>query len=178
VLQEAYMRAYRGLSSFRGEASLPTWLTRITINEALASRRRARPAAALTTIDPVSDQDEDRMILFPVARAVADPETSAARADARRLLERAIDGLPEAFRVVFVLREIEQMSTDETASQLGIRPETVKTRLHRARRLLRKALGDTFADLATEAFPYRGARCSELRARVLQRLGLGVLEKT
>jgi RNA polymerase sigma-70 factor (ECF subfamily) len=89
-----------------------------------------------------------------------------------------VDELPEAFRLVFVLRDIEEMSTEETASQLGIRPETVKTRLHRARRLLRKALGDTFADLATEAFPYRGARCSELRARVLQRLGLPVLETT
>ena len=118
------------------------------------------------------------MILFPLVRAAADPEASAARADVRRVLEHAIDELPEPFRIVFVLREIEGMSIDETASQLGIRPETVKTRLHRARRLLRKALGDTFSAVTTETFPYRGERCRELRETVLKRLGFQVLEKT
>ena len=111
------------------------------------------------------------MILFPLVRAAADPEASAARADVRRLLEQAIDELPEGFRLVFVLREVEEMSIEETASYLGIRPETVKTRLYRARRLLRKALGDTFSSTVTEVFPYRGARCRKLRDTVLKRLG-------
>jgi RNA polymerase sigma-70 factor, ECF subfamily len=170
VLQESYMRAFTALPKFQGEASLATWLTRITLNEALGSLRRRRPAGGVTTLDSLTDQREDRMILFPLVRAAADPEASAARADVRRLLERAIDELPEGFRLVFVLREVEEMSVEETASYLGIRPETVKTRLYRARRLLRKALGETFSSVVNEAFPYKGARCSELRAAVLKRL--------
>ena len=93
------------------------------------------------------------MILFPVVRAAADPEASAARADVRRVLERAIDELPDGFRLVFVLRDIEEMSVEETASYLGIRPETVRTRLYRARRLLRKALGDTFSSVVGRDLP-------------------------
>ena len=171
VLQESYMHAFAALSKFRGEASLVTWLTRITLNAALGSVRKRRPTGALTTLDSISGQGEDPMILFPVVRAAADPEASAARADVRRVLERAIDELPDGFRLVFVLRDIEEMSVEETASYLGIRPETVRTRLYRARRLLRKALGDTFSSAVDETFPYEGARCDELRAAVLKRLG-------
>jgi RNA polymerase sigma-70 factor, ECF subfamily len=174
VLQEAYMRAYRGLSKFRREASLATWLTRITLNEALGTVRRRRPAEPFTTLDEIDNQSEDRTILFPLVRAAGDPEASAARADVRRVLEHAIDELPEAFRLVFVLREIEQLSVDETAGHLGIPPETVKTRLHRARRLLRKALGDTFSSVVTEAFPYQGAPCAQLRQAVLRRIGFAL----
>ncbi len=171
VLQESYMRAFAALSKFRGEASLATWLTRITLNEALSSVRKRRATDPLTTLDSITDQGEDHMILFPIVRAVADPEASAARADVRRVLEQAVDELPDAFRIVFVLREVQEMNVEETASYLGIRPETVKTRLYRARRLLRKALGDTFASVVNETFPYKGARCNELRASVLKRLG-------
>ena len=174
VLQEAYMRAFKSLSKFRGEASLATWLTRITLNEALGSLRRGRSAGQTTTLDSIADHGEDRMILFPIVRAAGDPETSSARADVRRILERAIDELPEAFRIVFVLREIEGLSVDETAGYLGIRPETVKTRLYRARRLLRTALGDTFSAVLTETFPFQGEPCRELRETVLKRVGLGL----
>jgi len=132
-----------------------------------------RPAGQSATLDSIADQREDRMILFPLVRAAADPETSAACADVRRILEHAIDALPEAFRIVFVLRELEDLSVDETASHLGIRPETVKTRLYRARRLLRKALGDTFSSVVNETFSYQGVRCDELREAVLKRLGFG-----
>jgi RNA polymerase sigma-70 factor, ECF subfamily len=161
VLQESYMHAFAALSKFRGEASLVTWLTRITLNAALGSVRKRRPTGGLKTPDSISGQGEDPMILFPVVRAAADPEASAARADVRRVLERAIDELPD----------IEEMSVEETASYLGIRPETVRTRLYRARRLLRKALGDTFSSVVDETFPYEGARCDDLRAAVLKRLG-------
>ena len=119
VLQEAYMRAYRGLLKFRGEASLAKWLTRITLTEALGAVRRRRPAEASTTLDEIDSQSEDRMILFPLVHAAGDPETSAARADVRRLLDQAIE-LPEAFRLVFVLRQVEQRGTKRRFYEWGI----------------------------------------------------------
>jgi RNA polymerase sigma-70 factor (ECF subfamily) len=172
ALQEAYMRAFTHLSSFRGQANLATWLTRITLNEARGSLRRRRPDVEIGALDSISDQGEFRVALFPAAHAEADPEAAAARAEMRRLLERAIDELPEAFRLVFVLRDVEELSTDETASALGLRPETVKTRLHRARRLLRDSLGETLSSAVTDAFPFEGVRCDELRRTVLRRLGV------
>jgi RNA polymerase sigma-70 factor (ECF subfamily) len=90
----------------------------------------------------------------------------------RRLLERAVDQLPDHFRVVFMLRDIEEMSVEETASHLSLRPETVKTRLHRARRLLREALNKTLASALTDVFPCAGARCARITDAVLERLGL------
>ena len=171
MLQESYLRAFEGLSKFRGEASLAPWLTRITVNEALGSVRKRRQTGAFTTLDSISAQREDHMLVYPLVRAAADPEASAARADVRRVLERAIDELPDAFRIVFVLRDVEEMTIEETADYLGIRPETVKTRLHRARRLLRKAIGDKLSSAVTETFPFEGARCAQLRKTVLIRLG-------
>ena len=101
-----------------------------------------------------------------------DPERSAARREIRRLLERAIDELPEPFRVVFVMRIIEEMSVEETASALELLPETVKTRLHRARRLLRQAVDQKLAAALTDTFPFAGARCEALAQAVLARLGI------
>jgi RNA polymerase sigma-70 factor (ECF subfamily) len=172
VLQDAYMHAFTRLSSFQGKASLATWLTRITLNKACGSLRRRRPAVELKVLDSITDQGVSRIVLLPTARAEANPEAAAARAEVRRVLERAIDELPEAFRLVFILRDVEGMSIEETASALGIRPETVKTRLHRARRRLREALGETLSSAVTDAFPFEGARCDELRQTVLTRLGL------
>jgi RNA polymerase sigma-70 factor (ECF subfamily) len=172
VVQEAYVRAFAGLGEFRGDARLSTWLTRIVINEALGRRRQRRPTIELKDIDGMNDQGESRVIFLPSARQDADPEAAAARAEVRRLLERAVDGLPEPFRVVFVLRDMEEMSVEETASQLGLRPETVKTRLHRARRLLRQALDRTLASALADAFPFAGARCARITEAVLQRLGI------
>ena len=101
------------------------------------------------------------------------PEKAAALSEIRGLVENAIDDLPEAFRLVFVMRDIEEMSIEETAAQLGIRAETVKTRLHRARRLLRGALEDSLAAALTElASRFGGTRCALTTATVLQRLGL------
>ena len=177
VLQEAYMRAFTHLSSFRGKAKLATWLTRITLNEARGSLRRRRPSVEIGILDSISDQGESRVVLFPASHVEADPEAAAARTEMRRVLERAIDALPEAFRLVFVLRDVEEMSTDETANALGLRPETVKTRLHRARRLLRDSLGETMSPTVTDAFPFEGARCAELRHSVLRRLGISVSER-
>jgi RNA polymerase sigma-70 factor (ECF subfamily) len=110
TVQEAYVRAFAHLGEFRGDARLSTWLTRIVINEALGRQRQRRPTVDLKDIDRINDQGEARVIVLPVARQDGDPEAAAARAEVRRLLERAVDGLPEPFRVVFVLRDIEEMS--------------------------------------------------------------------
>jgi RNA polymerase sigma-70 factor (ECF subfamily) len=172
VVQEAYVRAFTHLDGFRGEAQLSTWLTRIVLNEALGRLRRRRLTVGLKDIDAISDQGEARVIYLPSARQDSDPESAAARAEVRRLLERAVDQLPDHFRVVFMLRDIEEMSVEETASHLGLRPETVKTRLHRARRLLREALNKTLASALADVFPCAGARCTRITEAVLKRLGL------
>jgi len=172
VLQEAYVRAYAGLGGFRGEAALGTWLTRIVLNEAMGRLRRLRPTEELEAIDEALLSGDSRVIMFPGVNAPGDPESAAARAEIRRLLEGAIDDLPDAFRVVFVMRDIEEMSIDETAEHLGILPETVKTRLHRARRLLRTSLDAKLAPALRETFPFQGARCARITQSVLARVGL------
>jgi RNA polymerase sigma-70 factor, ECF subfamily len=168
VVQEAYLRAFSALSRFRGEASLATWLTRIALNEALGRKRKQRPTVDLAVLE--TEQDKGQIIRFPAMNPDSDPERDAAQHEIRRLLERAIDALPEAFRVVFVMRDVEEMSIEETASCLGIRPETVKTRLHRARRLLREALDQRLASALKDAFPFAGARCVRITDTVLTRM--------
>ena len=172
VVQETYVRAFTHLDGFRGEAQLSTWLTRIALNEALGRLRRRRITVGLKDIDAISEQGEARVIYLPSARQDSDPEAAAARAEVRRLLERAVDQLPDAFRMVFVLRDIEEMSIEETASQLDLRPETVKTRLHRARRMLRQSLERTLSTTVSEVFPCAGARCARIMDAVLERLGV------
>jgi RNA polymerase sigma-70 factor, ECF subfamily len=171
VVQEAYVRAFTHLESFRGDARLSTWLTRIALNEALGRLRQRHPTADLREIDAMDEQGEARVIFLPSGRQ-DNPESSVARAEVRRLLERAVDQLPDPFRSVFVMRDIEEMSVEETASQLGLRPETVKTRLHRARRLLRQALNETLASTLIDAFPFAGTRCARMTDAVLNRLGV------
>jgi len=171
VVQEAYLRAFENLAGFRSESSLTTWLTRIAINEALGRKRKRRPMLDLSNLDMLDEQGETRVLIFPGASAGSNPEADASRAEIRRLLERAVDDLPEAFRVVFVMREIEQMSVAETASFLGLREETVKTRVHRARRLLRQALDVQLAPALKGSFPFDGARCAHIADLVLERLG-------
>jgi RNA polymerase sigma-70 factor (ECF subfamily) len=174
VVQETYVRAFEHLAHFRGESSLGTWLTRIAINEALGRRRKRRPAVDIANVDMLNEQGEVRVLIFPGIRAAGNPETDASRAEVRHLLERAVDELPEPFRIVFVMREIEQMSVDETASQLEIRPETVKTRLHRARRLLREALQQKLGSALQDAYAFDGARCERMTQAVLRRMGMAI----
>jgi RNA polymerase sigma-70 factor (ECF subfamily) len=133
VLQEAYVRAFAGLADFRGQASLSTWLTRIVLNEALGRVRKQRPTVSLEAVEGTMIDDDSAVIPFPLS-AQADPERAAARREIRGLLERLIDDLPEQFRVVFVMRAVEEMSVEETARTLQLQPETVRTRLHRADR--------------------------------------------
>jgi RNA polymerase sigma-70 factor (ECF subfamily) len=172
VVQEAYVRAFSALGTFRGEASLSTWLTRIVLNEALGRIRRQRPTEELEVLDREVQSGETCVIMFPGVSSMPDPESAAARAEVRRLLEDAVDDLPDAFRVVFMMRDVEGLSIEETATHLGIRAETVKTRLHRARKLLREALDDRLATVLKDTFPFLGVRCARITDAVLARLGL------
>lgn len=169
VLQESYARAFKAIGGFRGEAGLATWLTRIVLNEARGRLRSRRLTVDLDQIE-AAQAGHGEVLAFPSKLGGEDPEGSAASAELRRLLERAVDDLPEPFRLVFVLREVEECSIEETAQALSIRPETVKTRLHRARRLLRQALDAQVADALVGAYPFLGARCARITEAVLARL--------
>ena len=171
IVQEAYVNAFSNLASFRGDSSLATWLTRITLNEALARVRRRRPTVELAALDTV-ERDKAQIIPFPLMAMNTDPERTVAQREIGRLLERAIDDLPEPYRIVFVMREIENVSVEEAADFLGLRQATVKTRLHRARQLLRKALDTQLSSTLTEAFPFGGMRCARMTEVILQRLGV------
>ena len=173
VVQEAYVRAFTNLAKFRGESSLATWLSRIVLNEALGRLRGRRPSVGLTEIES-RPQSQGQIISFPNSSPQLDPERTMAQREIQLILERAIDDLPEAFRTVLVARVIEEMSVEETADLLGIRPATVKTRLHRARGLLKDALEKRVGSVLTDAFPFLGQRCERMTSAVLQRLGLPV----
>lgn len=170
VVQEGYVRAFTRLAEFRGESSLSTWLTRIVINEALGRLRRRR-----TTVDWESVEAtvaaKAQIIPFPASHG--DPERIMAQREIHHLLERAIDALREPFRVVLVARLVEEMSIEETAALFHLRPQTVKTRLHRARRLLCADLERQVGPVLTDVFPFDGARCERLADAVIARLALG-----
>ena len=169
VVQEAYVRAYEMLASFRGEASLATWLTRIALNEAYGRLRRRQDTVGIDTID-AQPRTLARVIPFPGVAQADDPLDAAVRAKLRRALEHAVDALPEAFRLVYVLRDVEGCTAEETAAALGVLEETVKTRLHRARRLLRNALHEQVTAGAADAFSFLGARCARITEAVMVRI--------
>jgi RNA polymerase sigma-70 factor, ECF subfamily len=169
VVQETYVRAFTRLAEFEERAAFSTWLTRIALNEALGRRRRRRPTLDVDGPQAAAMQTAE-LIPFPGGALPASPEAEAVRGEMKALLEELVDELPEAFRTVFVLREVEEMSTEETADFLAIRPETVKTRLHRARRLLRTALQERLSPAFSEIFPFDGRRCARLADRVVARL--------
>ncbi len=170
VLQEAYLAAHRNLAAFRGEARLSTWLTRIVINQALARLRGRKRDRVVALFD-----DQDASARAAAERAQADQavesaETAAMRGQMRRLLERKIDALPLAFRTVFVMREVEEMTVEESAICLGVPQATVRTRLFRARALLREALAEDMDTATGDVFGFAGARCDRIVAAVLARL--------
>lgn len=169
VLQEAYLAAYRHIGDFRADAKLSTWLTRIVINQTLGrlrSRHRAR------VVVPFGDLDAKERIHSERERSDepgSSPEQSATRAEIRRLLEQKIDALPVAFRTVFVLREVEDLSVNETAACLSIPEATVRSRMFRARGMLREWLAREL-DMATgDLFHFGGERCDRVVAGVLAR---------
>jgi RNA polymerase sigma-70 factor (ECF subfamily) len=169
IVQEAYISAFTHLDGFRGDSTLATWLSRIVINEALGRLRKTRRAGRLVAADDPRRQAD--IIPFPLNASTDDPERAMAQRQILQLVERATDSLPDLYRTVFVARVIEGLSIEETAALLGIRPETVKTRLHRARALVRTELDAQIGPVLLDAFPFAGRRCERLSAAVMKRLG-------
>ena len=169
VVQETYVRAFTHLKDFRGDSSLSTWLSRIAMNEALGRLRRQRPSVELSSLP--QGVLEAQIIQFPLTSAADDPEKSMAQREIQHVVEGAIDELPEPFRIVFITRVLEGMNVEETADILDLKPETVKTRLHRARAMLRDNVERKIGPVVMEAFPFAGRRCDRLTAAVLKQLG-------
>lgn len=170
AVQEAFYKAYQGIASFRGDSSLSTWLVRIVVNE---SNRRLRKINRLATwLEFSSETMRAAMEMTPIMdqSSLNQPEPALAGAQTRHLLETHIDRLPDLFRSVFVMRAVEELSVEETATSLGIPEATVRTRYFRARKLLRKSLeGDMSASIDT-VFSFDGERCDRIVTSVLARL--------
>ena len=167
VVQQTYLQAFANFVDFRGEASLRTWLTRIALNDALQRRRRQRSTVELDQLDTARERARSDILLSSLIAAT--PEQAAARRQIREILEHAIDNLPTAFRIVLIMRDVEEASVDETANVLAIKPETVRTRLHRARQMLRASLGDQFAAVLKDVFPFERPRCDALVRKLLSK---------
>ena len=167
ALQDASVQAYRKLGDFRGDAELSTWLTRIVINQALM---RMRSRGRDRNLVPFAPRDAAAQELDVADTHAESPSDAALRGEVRKVLERRIDELPEAFRTVFVMREVEEMTARETADALGIPEATVRTRLFRARALLREALDRDIDSARGIVFGFDGARCDRIVANVMARL--------
>ncbi len=170
-VQEAFFKAWQHRDQFRGDAAPSTWLVRIVVNEALQKLRRGKVEAGTTAIDNVVDLDAHLDGSADHPSRFASPDIVTLRNELCTLLERKIDALPAAFRTVFMLRSIEEMSVEETAACLGIPEATVRTRLFRARAMLRESIASD-VDMAMEsAFEFMGERCDRIVANVLRRIG-------
>jgi RNA polymerase sigma-70 factor, ECF subfamily len=165
VIQQAYLSAYTHLGSFAGNAKLSTWLLRIAVNEALGRLRRAR-RQHLVELRP-DDGEEGAMSKSTTGMT---PEQACSDRELASIIESAVDALPDRYRSVFMFRQIEGLSTAETAAVLEITPDVVKTRLHRARSLLHGRLAALGHDEMSSAFSFDGARCDRIVARVLERI--------
>jgi len=171
AVQAAYVSAFTSIDRFEGRSSLSTWLTRIVINEALG-RRRADERRRLQLEQEgvaVLDKYRDALMRGSVAEG---PDVAVARDQIRKLIEQAVAQLPESFRSVFVLREIEGLSSEETADILDIPVATVKTRLHRSRRRLQELLAPELRTMLSGTFPFAGSDCAAMADKVLAELGL------
>jgi RNA polymerase sigma-70 factor (ECF subfamily) len=167
IVQAAYGLAFTRLGTFAGHSTLGTWLGRIVLNEAL---RRLRRRVETVELSAFERELHHSPAISALALAPADPERLTAQREICRLLELAIDTLPEPFRIVLIARAVEGLSIDETASLLGIKSDTVKTRLHRARALLRSALRSNADPSLTDTFPFGGERCARITANVLNQV--------
>jgi RNA polymerase sigma-70 factor (ECF subfamily) len=164
AMQEAYVSAFEHLAQFNGQSSFSTWLTRIAVNTALMRVRSGRRRLTLVT----SDSPEEETMPDPIE--VPEPERQAASRETAAILEHALDAIPELYRTVFVLREVEQLDTSETAAVLGVGDDVVKTRLHRARTALREQLLTMVGGTAKDAFDFQAPRCDRVVRAVLARI--------
>jgi RNA polymerase sigma-70 factor (ECF subfamily) len=158
VMQQAYLNAFVHLKQFEDRSQFSTWLTRITLYEALARRRKARPEEPLAM--PGREPPED--VMESLTSPQPDPERGAYGGELGRMIEAAIDALPETYRTVFMLREVEGLSTSETAHDLDLGEEAVKTRLHRARAMMRRAMTDRLGTVTPGAFQFHATRCDRV----------------
>jgi len=165
VMQDAYVRAYEHLDQFAGRAKFSTWLTRIAVHEALARQHRRN---RYQDLEPMSEQEGDPMDRF--ASLALNPEQQASNSEIRMLLEEAVEKLPHAYRAIFILRDVEDMSTSDAAHALEITEENVKVRLHRARALLRKSLYAGAGMERKEAFDFHAVRCDRVVKNVFERI--------
>jgi len=170
AVQEAYLQAYRSIAKFRGDARLSTWLTRIVANEAFGRLRKRARRAAILPLHVDDDEAARDARTENEAPAMDRPDSAAHRSEMRQLLETRIDALPDTYRVVFVLRAVEELSVEETATSLGIPESTVRTRFFRARSLLRESLAQDVDRAYGDAFGFAGARCDRIVFNVLARL--------
>jgi RNA polymerase sigma-70 factor, ECF subfamily len=165
IMQQAYLNAFAHLDQFESRSQFSTWLTRIALNEALARRRRRK---ALPATELADDRSARRDVMDELNAPQPDPERQAYAGELHRLLEHAVDRLPETYRVAFVLRDVEGLSTAETGEALGLREEAVKTRLHRARSLIRKSIASQIGGVAPDTFHFHASRCDRVVNAVLQ----------
>jgi len=170
AVQEAWLLAYRAIGNFRGDAKLSTWLVRIVVNEAISRRRKRSRGAEVIQLNGETQEDREAAEENVHQTLPEQPEHAARRAQTRRLLEAKIDELPDAFRTVFVLRALEELSVEESAVALGIPEATVRSRFFRARALLREALSKEIDLAYGDAFAFAGARCDRIVAGVLAKL--------
>jgi RNA polymerase sigma-70 factor (ECF subfamily) len=165
VMQEAYLNAYQHLHQFEGRAQFSTWLTRIAVNAALARRGKRG-----WSMDKAVSDDNDESHLEVVKSDAPDPEQTTLTAELREVMEREVSALPDTFRAAFVLREVEGLSTADTAEVLGISEDLVKTRLHRARTTLRERLYDRAGVTLDSLYTFGNARCDRVVAAVMARV--------
>lgn len=169
VMQQAYINAFTHLDQFEQRSQFSTWLIRIALHEAFGRRRKARVPASMVRIELDLD-DEGGAFMETLTSPQADPERQAYAQELRRVLEAAVDALPETYRTVFMLRDIEGLSTSETGEALGLGEEAVKTRLHRARVMIRGTVTARIGAVAVEAFQFHAPRCDRVVAAVLARI--------
>ncbi|MDO5758620.1 MAG: RNA polymerase sigma factor [Rhodobacterales bacterium] len=175
IVQAAYVSAFTKLETFRGESSFVTWISRITMNEAYGRLRRKGPIVQFADYQNLKRATEgfEEGALQTMSQSPTNPEAELGRAEVRAFLERAIDALPEPFRLTYVLRDIQEMTTREVAQLLQINVVTVKTRLFRARRLLRAEISKHFATDFYSIYPFDGARCVGMADRVINAMAGG-----
>jgi len=165
AVQEAFLLAHRGIAKFRQEARLSTWLVRIVANVSIARLRSGKRELRTTHLD-----DSDLSQAYELDDATPErPDEWLARSDTRRMIEAKIDALPDAYRLVFILRAVQELSVEETSEALGIPNATVRSRFLRARNLLRKSLAPHVGAFG-DAFPFAGARCDRMVAIVMRQL--------
>ncbi|SIT45537.1 RNA polymerase, sigma-24 subunit, ECF subfamily [Paraburkholderia ribeironis] len=167
ALQEAYLSAYKSIGQFRGDAALFTWLSRLVLNECFGRlRRETRRQNVIPLVEPGTHVDLELMN----AHDPDSPDKAVARAELRAMLERKLDALPDVFRVVFMLRSVEEMSVEETAQCLDIPEATVRSRHFRAKSMLRESLARDVDLVERDLFEFGGAQCDQVVIRVLSRL--------